>query len=233
MPSRGPRSAGIGWPPRRPDPPPGSHPAAIQEREKALRTNPPKPSDRAFPALIIARDEAPEGVPARWRARRSYEDRLALCAAVIVDPGDAIIPPSCARQRKTRAAHGDLGDRRFAIVLTNDFVIEPFRACRRKRPTPPRRRRARRRLIHGLVTCKPHARRLGQRRCVVLHLPRHRATWSAVSRSTSPATAGSARSPSRSDEPRRYDVVRHALDERALLLGRVRGSFADFADEGL
>lgn len=98
-------------------------PLAIQEREKALRTNPPKPSDRAFPALIIGATKHPKVFGEIKGEALSYEDRLALCAAVIVDAGDAIIPPKALDWRKTRAAH-DLGDGRFAIVLTNDFVIE-------------------------------------------------------------------------------------------------------------
>lgn len=99
-------------------------PLAIQSRERELRENPPTSSGRSFPPLAPQAPKHPKVFGAIKGEALSYEDRLALCEAVIVAPGDGeLIPPRALDWRKTRAAH-DLGDGRFAIVLTNDFVIE-------------------------------------------------------------------------------------------------------------
>lgn len=99
-------------------------PMEIQAREKALREKPPASSGRTFPKLTAQAPKHPKVFGGIDGAPLSYEDRIALCDAVVVAPGDGeLIPPRALDWRKTRAAH-DLGDGRFAVVLTNDFVIE-------------------------------------------------------------------------------------------------------------
>ncbi len=96
----------------------------VQAREKALREQPPAPSARAFPKLTLQSPKHPKVFGPINGPALSYEDRLALCGAVIADPGDGeMMPPKPLDWRKTRAAH-ELANGRFAIVLTNDFVIE-------------------------------------------------------------------------------------------------------------
>lgn len=98
-------------------------PYQVAAREQALREKPPTASDRAFPPLTLGEAKHPKVFGPIAGPALSFEDRLALCNATVVDPGNAIIPPRVLDWRKTRAAH-DLGDGRFAVVLTNDFVIE-------------------------------------------------------------------------------------------------------------
>lgn len=97
-------------------------PYQVQAREQALREKPPTASDRAFPRLVLGEAQHPKVFGPIAGPALSFEDRLALCEAIVVDPGNAIIPPRFLDWRKTKAAH-DLGDGRFAVVLTNDFVI--------------------------------------------------------------------------------------------------------------